>query len=131
LAAANAHGFIVSWTVADGVHPGFDPSWDVSAKQKDTAQRHYFEPERGKPHYLAQCLTKTIGFPDLNSKDTACGARSDEFTSTIVDTWPVNAGEKVVALWDQWPIAHKGPILNYMAACPESEYNQHCIGNQC
>ena len=48
LAAVNAHGYIVSWTVQDGQHPGFDPSWDVTAKQPDTAQRHYFEPERGK-----------------------------------------------------------------------------------
>jgi hypothetical protein len=62
----------------------------------------------------------TIGFPDLNSKDTACGARSTEFTSTIVDTWPVVAGKEVTALWDQWPTAHKGPILQYMAACPSS-----------
>jgi hypothetical protein len=63
-----------------------------------------------------------IGFPDLNSKDTACGARSTEFTSTIVETWPVVAGKEVTALWDQWPIAHKGPILQYMAACPSSAY---------
>jgi hypothetical protein len=63
-----------------------------------------------------------IGFPDLNSKDTACGAQSTEFTSTIVETWPVVAGKEVTALWDQWPIAHKGPILQYMAACPSSTY---------
>lgn len=67
-------------------------------------------------------LTDVIGFPDLNSKDTACGARSTEFTSTIVETWPVVAGKEVTALWDQWPIAHKGPILQYMAACPSSTY---------
>jgi hypothetical protein len=64
--------------------------------------------------------TDVTGFPDLNSKDTACGARSTEFTSTIVDTWPVVAGKEVTALWDQWPTAHKGPILQYMAACPSS-----------
>ena len=67
-------------------------------------------------------FTDTIGFPDLNSKDTACGARSTEFTSTVVEIWPVVAGKEVTALWDQWPIAHKGPILQYMAACPSSTF---------
>ena len=48
LAAVNAHGYIVSWTVEDGKHPGFDPSWGTPDGQPDTAQRHYFEKERGK-----------------------------------------------------------------------------------
>ena len=74
---------------------------------------------RGASYIIVSC-TDTIGFPDLNSKDTACGARSTEFTSTVVETWPVVAGKEVTALWDQWPIAHKGPILQYMAACPSS-----------
>ena len=47
LAAVNAHGYIVSWTLDDQTRPGFDPSWDPKDKQPDTAQRHYFEPERG------------------------------------------------------------------------------------
>jgi len=72
--------------------------------------------------YIIDSFTDKIGFPDLNSKDTACGARSTEFTSTVVETWPVVAGKEVTALWDQWPIAHKGPILQYMAACPSSTF---------
>jgi hypothetical protein len=68
------------------------------------------------------------GFPDLNSKDTACGARSNEFTSDPIQTWPVQAGKDVTVLWDQWPIAHKGPILEYMAACPSSEYHSPSTG---
>lgn len=58
------------------------------------------------------------GFPVLTSKDTACGAKSTENTDVPIETWDVTAGTDVVALWDQWPIAHKGPILQYMAACP-------------
>jgi len=75
--------------------------------------------------FLRKLELTSPGFPDLNSKDTACGARSDEFTSTIVETWPVEAGKKVSVLWDQWPIAHKGPILQYMAACPSSTYQTY------
>ena len=47
LAAVNAHGYIVSWTLDDQTRPGFDPSWDPKDEQDPTAQRHYFEPERG------------------------------------------------------------------------------------
>jgi hypothetical protein len=52
LAAINAHGFIVSWTVEDGQHPGFDPSWETPDGQPDTAQRHYFEKDRGMLYHF-------------------------------------------------------------------------------
>ena len=60
LAAVNAHGYIVSWTVDGQSRPGFDPSWDPSAKQKDTAQRHYFEKERGEYYACFQDYALTV-----------------------------------------------------------------------
>lgn len=94
-----------------------------------TQQRNSLIPLKGitlshrEVSYIIVSFIDKIGFPDLNSKDTACGARSTEFTSTVVETWPVVAGKEVTALWDQWPIAHKGPILQYMAACPSSTFH--------
>jgi hypothetical protein len=45
LVAVNAHGYVVTWTVNGKEMKGFDPSW--VQEPGDTAQRPYFEKERG------------------------------------------------------------------------------------
>lgn len=34
---------------------------------------------------------------------------------------PVTAGQQVQLFWNTWPPGHKGPVIDYIAACPNND----------
>lgn len=102
LQVVDAHGHIVSWDFAGQKHAGFNPMYP--------------------PHYGVTATRPTDnsehqGPTDYNSSIVACGGAS---AGTGLETWDLNAGESVTAVWDSWPEEHRGPVTEYMAACPSS-----------
>ncbi|WWC71796.1 uncharacterized protein I206_105755 [Kwoniella pini CBS 10737] len=97
----NAHGHIAKWTVGGQDHNGFDPS----------------NPQNGGPTAERPTDNSDQGYADYTSATVACGGTS---AGSGLETWDVNAGDSVTAHWNTWPESHKGPVTEYMAACPAS-----------
>ncbi|WWC64347.1 uncharacterized protein I303_106957 [Kwoniella dejecticola CBS 10117] len=97
----NAHGHVAKWTVGGEEHAGFKPS--------------------NPPEYGATAERPTDnsdqGFAAFTTAIVACGGLS---AGSGLETWDVNAGDSVTAHWNTWPDSHKGPVTEYMAACPSS-----------
>ncbi|WRT70441.1 uncharacterized protein IL334_007439 [Kwoniella shivajii] len=97
----NAHGHVAKWTLADGDHAGFNPS--NAAELGATAERPTDNQDQG--------------FADYTSTIVACGGASP---GSGLETWDITAGDSVTAHWNTWPDSHKGPVTEYMAACPST-----------
>ncbi|WVW85922.1 hypothetical protein I302_107960 [Kwoniella bestiolae CBS 10118] len=96
-----AHGHVASWTISGETFAGFNPS--NAAEYGSTAERPTDNSDQG--------------FADYTSAIVACGGLS---AGSGLETWDVNAGDSVTAHWNTWPDSHKGPVTEYMAACPST-----------
>ncbi|KAF2671155.1 glycoside hydrolase [Microthyrium microscopicum] len=55
---------------------------------------------------------------DFTGKGITCGDAGNQAAAGII---PVNAGDKVKLIWDQWGSSHSGPVMDYMAKCTGSD----------
>lgn len=100
-----AHGF-VQYIIADGVqYRGYDPGF------------RYQDPPPRVPGWYAN--NTDIGFvapQSFGDPDIIChkSARPGE------EHVRVRAGSNVTLRWLTWPESHVGPILDYLAPCPDS-----------
>ncbi|WVQ94614.1 hypothetical protein IAU59_001694 [Kwoniella sp. CBS 9459] len=97
----SAHGHVASWTIGGQAYNGFNPS--NPSQYGSTAERPTDNSDQG--------------FADYTTGIVACGGLS---AGSGLETWDVNAGDSVTANWNTWPDSHKGPVSEYMAACPAS-----------
>jgi len=101
LPSVRAHGHITSWIINGKHNPGYTPYWP--AEQGPTAERPTDNLDEGWADYWSPIV--------------ACGGMS---APNSVLTWDVQAGSTITAKWDEWDWGHRGPVLEYMAACPSS-----------
>lgn len=103
-ALAYAHGRIVDITTSSGaVYKGWDPEWaqNTSALQPLAA-------------WSASNLGNIYVTPNsFNTSNIACHFNSKPGAIHV----NVTAGESLRLRWNEWPVSHKGPVLNYLAAC--------------
>ncbi|WVF67002.1 hypothetical protein IAT40_001745 [Kwoniella sp. CBS 6097] len=99
--AVSAHGHVASWVIGGETKNGFNPS----------------NPPQYGPTAERPTDNSDQGFADYTTGIVACGGLS---VGSGLETWDVNAGDSVTANWNTWPDSHKGPVTEYMAACPAS-----------
>ncbi|KAK6349324.1 hypothetical protein TWF730_010073 [Orbilia blumenaviensis] len=96
-----AHGFVTEIIINGQSYPGFDP---YNGKYADG---------------ITQPWRTQMG-------ENSDGPAIRRFTNSLIcqvdakaapKTAPAPAGSKITFHWNQWPEAHKGPILTYLAEC--------------
>ncbi|KKA28497.1 hypothetical protein TD95_003225 [Thielaviopsis punctulata] len=106
-AAVSAHGHVTNI-----VHDkAFFQGWDIN---KGMGYNNYYPDTVGWPNTVTD-----NGFVDQSgyaSPDIVChrGANASEGYATVA------AGDIVQLDWTPWPESHKGPVIDYMAACPDA-----------
>ncbi|KAF2105421.1 endoglucanase IV [Lophiotrema nucula] len=104
LDAASAHGFVSGVTDAGKWTAGSDPVW-------------FYYPAATRPVTAGwDALNQDIGFVSPDSYGTSnisCHKSATPGKNSV----PVNSGDNVTFYWSTWPDSHKGPIINYIAAC--------------
>ncbi|CAO2658027.1 Nn.00g072870.m01.CDS01 [Neocucurbitaria sp. VM-36] len=75
----------------------------------------------GQDDYLAEEPTRYVRrikdngpVPDFTGPDITCNVGGNIPAKGII---PVNPGDKVKLIWDQWGSSHSGPVMNYLADC--------------
>jgi len=100
--AAFAHGYLASIIVDGKSYSG----WHVFS--------HPYTNPNGDGIYVRKY--KDNGpVPDFTSKDITCNVGGNVPISNFI---PVNAGSQVKFQWDQWGSSHSGPVMTYIARCP-------------
>ena len=88
----------------------------------------------GAPQRISRKITSNGPVQDVASIDLQCGGTSSE---GVVGSEPaplhapVEAGSAVTLRWTAWPDSHMGPILTYMARCPDEGCDKWQPGEQC
>ncbi|SPO04685.1 related to cel1 protein precursor [Cephalotrichum gorgonifer] len=100
----SAHGYLKSIT-ANGQNY---LAWQVG-------QDDYLDPP---PARYARKLANNGPVPDFTTEDITCGAGGNEPAGGTIE---LKAGDTVTLNWDQWGSSHSGPVMNYIAHCPNDD----------
>jgi cellulase len=107
LPTSSAHARITQVTTPTNTsYPGWDPTLALSSSQ---------------PPPLVAWRAANLGNifvppSHFNTSDIACHFNATPGQLSI----PATAGDVLTLQWNEWPVSHKGPILSYLAACPEA-----------
>ncbi|KAK0627913.1 glycoside hydrolase [Immersiella caudata] len=101
---ADAHGFLKNIQVNGKTYP----AWQVG-------QDNFVNPP---PVRYARKLNNNGPVPDFTSKDITCGVGGNIPAEGIIE---LKAGDKVTMIWDQWGSSHSGPVMTYLAHCPDDD----------
>jgi hypothetical protein len=77
----------------------------------------------GAPPRISRMITSNGPVENASSIDVQCGGISPEGIIGSAPAplhAPVEAGSTVNLKWTFWPDSHMGPMLTYMARCPDS-----------
>ncbi|KAJ8495470.1 hypothetical protein ONZ45_g12856 [Pleurotus djamor] len=96
-----AHGYVASVTLNGVTYPGWAPFSDP-----------YISP---LPVRVERRIDDNGPVTDVNHVNITCNKGGNVPTSLIA---PVTAGSQVTFQWDQWGSSHSGPVMTYMAKCP-------------
>ncbi|OAL05192.1 glycoside hydrolase [Phaeosphaeriaceae sp. SRC1lsM3a] len=109
-----AHGFVQNATIGgkeyDFYHPYQDP---------------YMSPA---PARISRPVQGNFPIESVSLKDVECGGNT---TGGIIGSTPaalhapVTAGSSVNLRWTTWPESHLGPVITYMARCPDEGCNKY------
>lgn len=102
----SAHGWVSQATINGVNYPGYNPyqdPFDPSAKPKIFRKIPWNGPVE-----------------DLSLPDIQCSGRFSSGTSPAPLHAPVEAGTDISLYWTQWPDSHHGPLITYLARCPDS-----------
>ncbi|KAL6850776.1 hypothetical protein ACO1O0_007902 [Amphichorda felina] len=108
-ALAAAHGFIQNGTIGGENYQFYDPNTDP-----------YMDP---KPERISRAVPGNGPVQDVSLIDLQCNGYTDggnPGSSPAPLHAPAEAGSTVTLWWTQWPDTHMGPVLTYMARCPDS-----------
>ncbi|KAF2205796.1 glycoside hydrolase [Delitschia confertaspora ATCC 74209] len=97
---ASAHGFLKNVLVNGVTYP----AWQVF-------QDDFVTPE---PTRYVRRILNNGPVPDFTTTNITCNAGGNIPAKGII---PVNAGDKVKLIWDQWGSSHSGPVMTYLAKC--------------
>lgn len=87
----------------------------------------------GAPDRISRKITSNGPVQDVTSIDLQCGGISSE---GIIGSEPAplhataEAGSTVNLKWTLWPDSHMGPILTYMARCPDEGCDKWLPGEE-
>jgi len=66
---------------------------------------------------------------DVTSIDLQCNGYQGSGSAPAKLHAPAAAGSKVTLRWTLWPDSHMGPVITYMARCPDSGCTNWNPGN--
>ncbi|KAF2836973.1 lytic polysaccharide monooxygenase [Patellaria atrata CBS 101060] len=97
-----AHGHVAGIISGGKWYSGWDPAYA------------YANPAPAVAGWKASNLDNGFVSPDaFGSADIACHKSSSPGQAYV----PVNAGDTIGLAWNTWPDSHKGPVIDYLAAC--------------
>ncbi|KAK7193264.1 hypothetical protein DPSP01_008135 [Paraphaeosphaeria sporulosa] len=117
-AAVAAHGYVDNATIANKVYTFYQPYQDP-----------YISPT---PQRISRPIQGNGPVQDVTIADLQCGGYSE---GGVVGSSPaalhadVAAGSEVSLRWTLWPESHVGPLVTYMARCPDAGCNSYMPGS--
>jgi hypothetical protein len=108
-AAAAAHGYVESAKINGVDYPFYNPNTDP-----------YTNPPR---QLISRRIPGNGPVEDLSLIDTQCNgytAGGQAGSEPAALHAPAKAGSTVQLYWTLWPESHVGPIITYMAKCPDA-----------
>ncbi|KAI1497864.1 endoglucanase IV precursor [Biscogniauxia marginata] len=111
-----AHGYVDNATIGGEVYTFYQPYTDP-----------YTSPARISRPIQGNGPVTNVLYDDLQ-----CGGYTDGGvigSSPAALHAPVTAGLDVTLYWTLWPESHVGPVITYMARCPDSGCNDYMPGN--
>ena len=113
-ATATAHGYVDNATISNKAFTFYQPYQDP-----------YISPA---PQRISRPIQGNGPVQDVTLADLQCGGYSE---GGIVGSSPaalhaeVAAGSEVSLKWTLWPDSHVGPLVTYMARCPDAGCNNY------
>ncbi|KAL7271355.1 hypothetical protein RUND412_005894 [Rhizina undulata] len=105
-ASVVGHGYVSDTTIGGTTYTGYlpysDPYWSVP-------------PER-----IFRAIPGNGPVEDLTLIDLQCNGYEGGGSAPAPLTAPVTAGSTISLHWTTWPDSHKGPVITYLAKCPDS-----------
>jgi len=112
------HGYVDNITIAGTVYTGYQPYQDP----------YYSTP----PSRIVRPVQGNGPIEDLSLIDLQCGGYTAGGISgsspAKLQGGPVAAGSTVSLQWTLWPTSHSGPVLSYMAKCPNNDCTSYSPG---
>ncbi|KAF2114027.1 glycoside hydrolase [Lophiotrema nucula] len=113
-----AHGYVDNATIGGQVYTFYQPYTDP-----------YMSP---KPDRISRPIQGNGPVQDVTYSDLQCGG---DTVNGIKGSSPAAlhaaaaAGSEVELRWMLWPDSHMGPVITYMAKCPDAGCNNYMPGN--
>ncbi|KAK4247120.1 family 61 putative glycoside hydrolase [Corynascus novoguineensis] len=118
-ASVSAHGWVDNATIGGQFYQLYQPYQDPYMSDP---------PER-----ISRKITSNGPVQDVTSIDLQCGGISSEGvvgSEPAALHAPVEAGSTVNLKWTLWPDSHMGPLLTYMARCPDEGCDKWLPGEE-
>lgn len=118
-AVVAAHGYVDTATIGGQGYTFYQPYMDP-----------YMNPA---PQRVSRAIAGNGPVEDVDSIDLQCGGYS---AGGVVGSSPAPlhataaAGSTVTLKWTLWPDSHVGPVITYMARCPDSGCNNWLPGTE-
>ncbi|PPQ71917.1 hypothetical protein CVT24_008058 [Panaeolus cyanescens] len=118
-----AHGYLASVINAGVTYPGWAPFSDPYLNPVPIRGTHAhiasFTRDESlndlPPPIVERRITDNGPVTDVSSKDITCNKGGNVPTTAFAN---IVAGSQVKFQWDQWGSSHSGPVMTYMAKCP-------------
>lgn len=119
-AAVAAHGYVDNATIANKVYTFYQPYQDP-----------YTSPV---PQRISRPIQGNGPITDLTIADVQCGGYSEGGkvgSSPAALHAEVAAGSEISLRWTLWPDSHVGPLITYMARCPDAGCDKYMPDSTC
>ncbi|KAI0429532.1 glycoside hydrolase family 61 protein [Xylaria sp. FL1042] len=113
-----AHGYVNDATIGGAAYTFYQPYTDP-----------YTSPT---PQRISRPIQGNGPVTDVAYEDLQCGGWTDGGivgSSPAALHAPAAAGSTVTLRWTLWPDSHVGPVITYMARCPDSGCNNYMPGD--
>ena len=118
-AVASAHGFVQNATIGGKEYDFYQPYQDP-----------YMNP---KPDRVSRIIAGNGPVEDFSLADIQCGgakAYGQDGSAPAALHADATAGSEVELRWTLWPDSHVGPVITYMAQCPDTGCNDWMPGTE-
>lgn len=108
-ALAAAHGYVSNGTIGGENYEFYNPNTDP-----------YMDPA---PERISRAIPGNGPVQDVSLIDLQCNGYTDggvAGSSPAALHAPAEAGSTVTLWWTLWPDTHMGPVMTYMARCPDT-----------
>ncbi|KAI0124022.1 glycoside hydrolase [Xylariales sp. AK1849] len=117
VALVSAHGYVDNATISGTSYTFYQPYTDP----------YYSTP----PERISRPIQGNGPVTDVTYTDLQCGGYTDGGivgSSPAALHAPAVAGETVTLFWTLWPDSHVGPVITYMAQCPDTGCTDYMPG---